>query len=207
MMAKRLSIVVLIFCVAGLMLGCPKKQIKKDEPGMKAADSGSAAADVEKEKAARDAAEKARKDREAREAKAKADEDRAKTERDLAGSLTPVKTPGIEGTVEYSTLLKNIYFDFDHYDVRPGDTEILKANAAVLKKYPNVKIQVTPKRRGRRTEGLASSSFRSSRPLRPFLPGGRCRPPETWLLRNPGFIIPGVNPFIAFRTGLVYNYL
>ena len=41
-----------------------------------------------------------------------------------------------------SKLLKDIYFDFDKYEVRSGEAEILKENAAILKKYPNVKIQI-----------------------------------------------------------------
>ena len=41
-----------------------------------------------------------------------------------------------------SSLLKDIYFDYDKYDIRPGDAAILKENAALLKKYPTVKIQV-----------------------------------------------------------------
>jgi peptidoglycan-associated lipoprotein len=164
-MAKRLSIVVLIFCVAGLMLGCPKKQVKKEEPGMKAADSGSAATDVEKEKAARDAAEKARLEREAQEKKAREEEARRKAaDEELKKSLTQTTTPGIEGSTVTSTLLKNIYFDFDRYDVRPGDTEILKANAAVLKKYPNMKIQVEGHcdERGTREYNLALGERRAN---------------------------------------------
>jgi peptidoglycan-associated lipoprotein len=33
--------------------------------------------------------------------------------------------------------LQDIYFDFDKYDIRPGDTRILDANAAWLKSNPN----------------------------------------------------------------------
>ena len=57
-------------------------------------------------------------------------------------SLVAKKTPGIEGEVFESSLLKDIRFDFDKYDIRPGDAAILKDNAALLKKYPNVKIQI-----------------------------------------------------------------
>jgi len=31
-----------------------------------------------------------------------------------------------------SKLIKDIHFDFDKYDIRPGDAEILKENAALL---------------------------------------------------------------------------
>jgi len=38
--------------------------------------------------------------------------------------------------------LQPIYFDFDKYDLRPGDREILNLNAQVLKENPNVKIRI-----------------------------------------------------------------
>ena len=41
-----------------------------------------------------------------------------------------------------SRLLKDIYFDFDKYEIRPQDASVLKENAALLMKYPNVKIQI-----------------------------------------------------------------
>jgi len=47
-----------------------------------------------------------------------------------------------EGEVFESKLLKDIHFNFDKYDIRPGDTVFLKENAEILKKYPKVKIQI-----------------------------------------------------------------
>jgi peptidoglycan-associated lipoprotein len=38
--------------------------------------------------------------------------------------------------------LRPIYFDFDRYDLRVGDREMLNKNAAVLKQYPLVKIRI-----------------------------------------------------------------
>ncbi len=38
--------------------------------------------------------------------------------------------------------LSTVYFDFDKYDIRPGDAGILKQNAEMLKKNPNVKITI-----------------------------------------------------------------
>jgi peptidoglycan-associated lipoprotein len=38
--------------------------------------------------------------------------------------------------------LQPIYFDFDKYDLRPGDREILNLNAKVLKENPDVKIRI-----------------------------------------------------------------
>jgi len=39
-------------------------------------------------------------------------------------------------------MLKDIHFDFDRYDIRPEDAEILKENAGLLMKYSSVKIQI-----------------------------------------------------------------
>ena len=39
-------------------------------------------------------------------------------------------------------LLKDIHFDFDRYDIRREDEEVLKENAALPKKYPKTKIQI-----------------------------------------------------------------
>jgi peptidoglycan-associated lipoprotein len=57
-------------------------------------------------------------------------------------SLAAKREPGIEGEVFESKLLKDIHFDFDKYNIRPGDAEILRGNAALLKKYPKVKVQI-----------------------------------------------------------------
>jgi peptidoglycan-associated lipoprotein len=38
--------------------------------------------------------------------------------------------------------LQPIYFDFDKYDLRSGDREILNLNATVLKENPSVKIRI-----------------------------------------------------------------
>jgi len=115
---KSLVIIILILCVGLFLTGCPKKTVMKEEPSMTKEDA-----------AARERAEQATKEQEL---KAK----------ELDKSLVVKKEPGIEGTVFESSLLKDIRFDFDKYDIRPEDTEILKENAALLKKYPNVKIQI-----------------------------------------------------------------
>jgi peptidoglycan-associated lipoprotein len=38
--------------------------------------------------------------------------------------------------------LQPIYFDFDKYDLRPGDRQILSQNAKILKENPTVKIRI-----------------------------------------------------------------
>jgi peptidoglycan-associated lipoprotein len=106
--------------------------VVKEEPSAKKAEE---LATAERERAAKVEAERALKEKELTEK-----EEAAKKE--FEKSLVAKKTPGIEGEVFESTLLKDIHFDFDKYAIRPGDAEILKASAAVLKKYPSVKIQI-----------------------------------------------------------------
>jgi peptidoglycan-associated lipoprotein len=118
MSKKSLVITVLILCIGLVVMGCPKKTVMKEEPSVK------------KEEAAKTEAERA----------AKEQEKTAKEQ--FEKSLVAERTPGIEGQVFESSLLKDIHFDFDKYDVRPGDAAILKENAALLKKFPNVKIQI-----------------------------------------------------------------
>jgi peptidoglycan-associated lipoprotein len=110
----------------------------KEEPSSKKAEQLA----IEREKAAKLEAE--RKEKEAQEmARIREEEARkAAASKEFEKSLVAKKTPGIEGTVFESKLLKDVYFDFDKYDIRPGDTEILKANAALLMKQPNMKIQI-----------------------------------------------------------------
>ena len=50
--------------------------------------------------------------------------------------------PGIEGEVFESSLLKDIYFEFDRYDIRPEAAPLLRENATLLMKYPKMKIQI-----------------------------------------------------------------
>lgn len=137
-MIRKGFIVILILCLGLILAGCPKKTVIKEEPSAKRAEQLS----IEKERAAKLEAE--RKEKEAKEI-AKVREEEAKkaaASKEFEKSLVAKKTPGIEGTVFESRLLKDIYFYFDKYDIRPGDVEILKDNAAVLKKFSTVKIQI-----------------------------------------------------------------
>jgi peptidoglycan-associated lipoprotein len=118
MTKKSFIITILILCIGLIMMGCPKKTVVKEEPSVK------------KEEAKIEAAKKEEAQR----------EEAAKKE--FEKSLIAKKEPGIEGVVFESSLLKDIRFEFDKYDIRPGDAAILKENAAVLKKYHKVKIQV-----------------------------------------------------------------
>lgn len=131
-------IVILILCLGLILAGCPKKTVVKEEPSVKKTEEMA----IEREKAERREAE--RREKEAKEL-ARIKEEEAKRElakKEFEKSLVAKKTPGIEGEVFESKMLKMIHFDFDKYDIRPGDAEILKDNAAVLKKFSTVKIQI-----------------------------------------------------------------
>jgi peptidoglycan-associated lipoprotein len=98
---------------------------------------------AERERAAKVEAE--RREKEAREAaRIKEEEARRKVEaqKEFEKSLIAKKTPGIEGEVFETKMLKRIHFDFDKYNIRPDDAEILKQNAVVLKRFPTAKIQI-----------------------------------------------------------------
>ena len=121
-MAKKSFFIILLICCLGMVItGCPKKTVVKQEPS------------ITKEEAAR-------KEEAAKREEAARREEAAKKE--FEKSLIAKREPGVEGVVFESSLLKDIHFDFDKYDIRPGDAVILKENAALLKKYLNVKIQI-----------------------------------------------------------------
>ena len=115
MTKKSLIVTIFILCFGLIMIGCPKKTVMKEEPSVKKEEAAKAEAERAKEKATKEQFEK---------------------------SLVAAKTPGIEGEVFESSLLKDIHFDFDRYDIRPIDATILKENAALLNKFTNVKIQI-----------------------------------------------------------------
>jgi peptidoglycan-associated lipoprotein len=125
MIRKSLSIMILVLCIGLMITGCPKKTVITEEPSAK------------KEDASRLEAERAREEK-SREEKSKDDQ----AAKEFEKSLVAKKYPGIEGEVLESKLLKDIYFDFDNYDIRPQDVGIVKENTTLLMKYPNVKIQI-----------------------------------------------------------------
>jgi peptidoglycan-associated lipoprotein len=116
MSKKSFVITILILCIGLIMMGCPKKTVVKEEPSVK------------KEEPGKPEAEPAAKETKAKE--------------QFEKSLVAERTPGIEGQVFESSLLKDIHFNFDKYDIRPEDAALLKENAALLKKFPNVKVQI-----------------------------------------------------------------
>ena len=144
MVRKSISLIVLALCLGLILSGCPKKTAIKEEPSIKKAEES--AAERERAKLEAERKERERKEREAariREEEAKKEQERKEqAKRELEKSLVSKKTPGIEGEVFESSLLKDIYFNFDKYDIRPEDTKVLKESAALLMKYPRVKIQI-----------------------------------------------------------------
>jgi len=139
MVRKSLSIVVLILCFGMMIIGCPKKTVVKEEPSVKKSEE---TVKRDAERVVRESEAKETKEaREAREKElARRKEEEAKKE--FEKSLVAKRTPGIGGEAFESSLLKDIHFDYDKYDIRSQDTEILKENATLLKKYPNLKIQI-----------------------------------------------------------------
>lgn len=137
MIRNSYPVLILALCFGLILAGCPKKTVVKEQPTV--AKSGEAALQ-EADRAAKERAE--REAREKEEARIKEEAAKREKEKEFEKSLVAKKQPGIEGEVLESRLLKDIHFDFDKYDVRPQDANVLKENAALLMKYPNVKIQI-----------------------------------------------------------------
>jgi len=138
---KTLSIIILILCFGFTLIGCPKKTVVSREPFVRGVEESA----LEREKVAKLEAEKAAKEKETKEkdlTRIKEEEAKKEREKEFEKSLIARKEPGIEGEILESKLLKDIHFDFDKYDIRSEDVEILKGNAALLLKNPRVKIQI-----------------------------------------------------------------
>lgn len=61
---------------------------------------------------------------------------------DIEASLQTKKYPGIEGEVFESSMLQDIHFAFDRYDLTARSREILARNAEFILKFPEAKIQI-----------------------------------------------------------------
>ena len=140
MVKKSFSIFVLILCLGLFLVGCPKKTVvvNRDRPSFQRSEE---ARRLEAERAAREARE-AQELKERELARIKEEEAKMAQGRELEKSLVAKKERGIEGEVFETKLLKDIYFDYDKYEIRREDEEILKENAAFLKKNPKMKIQI-----------------------------------------------------------------
>src|SRR4030042_7218505 len=120
MIRKGLSIFVVILCLGVILAGCTQKGVVKEEPSAKGAELSQAGKDAKE-------AERIREE---------------EIKREFEKSLVAKQTPGIEGVVLESKMLKDIHFDFDRYSILPAEAEILKENSALLKKYPGMKFQI-----------------------------------------------------------------
>lgn len=166
MLKRSYIIFTLVLLISFINTACPKKTVVKEAPSLKETEELA----LERERARRLEAEKAEKEKALRELEAKraealreleAERERARKgeaekiekekaqlekeetlKREFEKSLIAKKTPGIEGEVFESSMLRDIHFDFDKYDIRPEDSEILKEIAALLKKFPDIKIQI-----------------------------------------------------------------
>ena len=151
MFKKNLVVLVIILSVGIVGSGCSKKAVVKEGSSVLAgepsaaeqqrsrAEAERAAARLEAERREREAKEAARlKEEEARKEQAKKEQAQKEFER----SLVAKRTPGIEGQVLETKLLKDIYFDLDKYNIDPEDVSILKESAALLTKQPTLKFQV-----------------------------------------------------------------
>jgi len=149
-MGKRVSIILLAIFFGITFVGCPKKAVKMDEGAVTSRED--ALRQQQQERAREEAAQRERAERAAREAarikeeenrRAEAAREAERQRKEFEKSLVAKKElPGIEGKVLDSRLLKDVHFDFDKYDIRPSDGEILKENAAILIKNPAAKIQI-----------------------------------------------------------------
>ncbi len=120
MIRKGLSIFVVILCLGIILSACTQKAVVKEEPSAKGAELSQPGQDAKEAERIREEAVK----------------------KEFEKSLVAQKTPGIEGVVLESKMLKDIHFDFDRYNVRVGEAEILRENSALLKKYPGMKLQI-----------------------------------------------------------------
>ncbi len=119
MVTKGLSIFIVVLCLGVILSGCTQKVVK-DEPTDKSAEVSQAGKDAKE-------ADKSREE---------------VVKKEFEKSLVAKKTPGIEGVVLESKMLKDIHFDFDKYNIQPGEAEVLKENSALVKKFPGMKLQI-----------------------------------------------------------------
>jgi len=66
----------------------------------------------------------------------------AKEKEQIEASLQTKRYPGIEGEVFESSMLVDIHFAFDRYDLSPVARENLAENAEFIIKFPEAKIQI-----------------------------------------------------------------
>jgi len=134
MSKKSFCLCILILSFGLFLAGCPKKAVvvNKDEASIQRSEE---AARLERERQAREA-----KEREL--ARLKEEELKRSAGGESEKGFVAKKEPGIEGEVFETKMLKDVYFDFDKYDIRREDEATLKGNAAFLKNNPKMKVQI-----------------------------------------------------------------
>jgi len=105
---------VLILCVALLFTGCQRKVVIEGEEGEAIARKG----EISEE------------------------ERLAKEKEEIEASLQTKRYPGIEGEVFESSMLMDIHFAFDRYDLSARAREKLTRNAEFILKFPEAKLQI-----------------------------------------------------------------
>ena len=120
MIMKGLNIFVVIVCVGVILSGCTQKTVVKEEPSAKGTELSQAGKDAKETERIRE----------------------EELKKEFEKSLVAKKTPGIEGTVLESKMLKDIHFDFDRYNIRVEEAEILKENFTLMKKYSGMRFQI-----------------------------------------------------------------
>ena len=54
----------------------------------------------------------------------------------------PPPAPTVSDEELFTQNVKDIFFDYDKYDIRPGDKEIIQANATFFEQHPNIKFTI-----------------------------------------------------------------
>jgi peptidoglycan-associated lipoprotein len=70
------------------------------------------------------------------------EEEAAKEQEQIEASLQTKKYPGIEGEVFESSMLQDIHFAFDRYDLSAEAREALATNARFILRFPEARIQI-----------------------------------------------------------------
>lgn len=61
---------------------------------------------------------------------------------DCAARTSPPKAAASAPAIKTGPVLSDIYFDYDKYDIRPGDAEILKRNMEWFRANPGRKVRI-----------------------------------------------------------------
>ena len=54
----------------------------------------------------------------------------------------PVQQPSLTDEQAFAQQVKDVFFDYDQYSIRPADAQVIQANAQFLQSHPNVRITI-----------------------------------------------------------------